>query len=228
MNAHRNTDLFEATTNLSTNSIVRGDCIDVMRRMRAASVDLIVTDPPYLVNYRDRDGRGYPNDDNDRWLKPAFAEAFRVLRPNRVCVSFYGWPRADRFLSAWRSVGFRPIAHFVFIKRYSSAVRFVRYQHEQAYVLAKGHPANPAEPIGDVITWDYTGNRLHPSQKPVSVFTPLIHAFSAPGELVLDPFCGSGSSLVAARDLGRAYLGIELTHRYHQIAESRLGPATAA
>ena len=59
-------------------------------------------------------------------------------------------------------------------------------------------------------------------------FTPLIHAFSKPGELVLDPFCGSGSSLVAARDLGRAYIGIELTHRYHQIAASRLGLATAA
>lgn len=225
MNAHSNADLFGATTNRPTNTIVRGDCIEVMRGMRDASVDLIVTDPPYLVNYRDRDGRGYPNDDNDRWLEPAFAEAFRVLRPNRVCVSFYGWPRADRFLSAWRGVGFRPIAHLVFVKRYSSAVRFVRYQHEQAYVLAKGHPANPAEPIGDVITWDYTGNRLHPSQKPVSVFTPLVHAFSKPGELVLDPFCGSGSSLVAARDLGREYLGIELTHRYHGIASDRLRAA---
>jgi site-specific DNA-methyltransferase (adenine-specific) len=220
MNAHSNADLVEATTNPSTNTVVRGDCIQMMRTMRGNSVDLIVTDPPYLVNYRSRDGRGYPNDDNDRWLEPAFAEAFRVLRPNRVCVSLYGWPRADRFLAAWRSVGFRPIAHLV--KRYASAVRFVRYQHEQAYVLAKGRPVNPSEPIGDVITWDYPGNRLHPSQKSVSVFAPRIRAFSEPGELVLDPFCGSGSSLVAVRDLGRAYLGVELTHRYCQIAASRL------
>ena len=73
---------------------------------------------------------------------------------NSVCVSFYGWPRADRFPAAWRTVGFRPVAHLVFVKGYSCAVRFVRYQHEQAYVVAKGHPANPAEPIGDVITWD--------------------------------------------------------------------------
>ena len=228
IHTHRTSDLFETTATTPTNTVMRGDCIEVMRSMPEGSVDLIVTDPPYLVNYHSRDGRGYPSDDNDRWLEPAFAEAFRVLRPDRVCVSFYGWPRADRFLGAWRKVGFRPIAHLVFVKRYSSAVRFVRYQHEQAYVLAKGRPANPAEPIGDVITWDYTGNRLHPSQKPVSVFTPLIHAFSEPGELVLDPFCGSGSSLVAARDLGRAYIGIELTHRYHQIAASRLGLATAA
>lgn len=110
----------------------------------------------------------------------------------------------------------------VFVKRYTSATRFVRYQHEQAYVLAKGRPANPRDPIGDVLTWEYSGNQLHPSQKPVSVFAPLVRAFSEPGELVLDPFCGSGSSVVAARNLRRAYVGIELTRRYYEIASERL------
>lgn len=151
-----------------------------------------------------------------------------MLRHNRVCVSFYGWSQADRFLTAWRAAGFRPIAHLVFVKRYSSATRFVRYQHEQAYVLAKGWPANPREPIGDVLTWEYSGNRLHPSQKPVSVFASLIRAFSQRDELVLDPFCGSGSSLVAAREAGRAYIGVELTERYHRIASDRLRLARAA
>jgi hypothetical protein len=64
-----------------------------------------------------------------------------VPRHNRVCVSFYGWPRADRFLTAWRAAGFRPIAHPVFVKRYTSATRFVRYQHDQAY----GRPAGRHE-----------------------------------------------------------------------------------
>lgn len=100
------TNLFDSVGPTEKNAVIQGDCIDVMRAMPAASVDLILTDPPYLVNYRSRDGRTLSNDDNDRWLDPAFAEAFRVLRPNRVCVSFYGWSRADRFLAAWRAAGF--------------------------------------------------------------------------------------------------------------------------
>src|ERR1700733_2395182 len=67
-----------ATTNVTTaqppgfvNQILHGDCIDVMKQIPADSVDFILTDPPYLVNYRDRSGRTIQNDSDDRWLKPA-------------------------------------------------------------------------------------------------------------------------------------------------------------
>lgn len=210
------------------NRVIHGDCIDVMRTLPPDSIDLVVADPPYLAGYRSRDGRTFPNDDREWWLEPAYAEVFRVLKPNHVCISFYGWPRAEQFLRTWRFAGFRPIAHLVFIKTYASATRFVRYQHEQAYVLAKGWPANPQAPIADVITWKYTSNRLHPTQKPVSVLEPIVRAYSEPGDLVLDPFCGSGSSLVAARNLGRAFLGIELTARYFRVAVDRLSRDSTA
>ena len=103
----------------------------------------------------------------------------------------------------------------------------ISYQHELAYVLAKGRPVSPREPIPDVLPWDNTGNRLHPSQKPVSALTPLIRAFSEPADVVLDPFCGSGSTLVAACAVGRAYVGIELAARY-DIAAARMGRRSAA
>jgi len=54
-----------------TNTIVHGDCIQVMRQMPAHSADFILNDPPYLVNYRDRKGRSIQNDANADWLKPA-------------------------------------------------------------------------------------------------------------------------------------------------------------
>jgi DNA modification methylase len=57
------------------NSIAQGDCIEIMRQMPANSVDFILTDPPYLVNYRDRDGRTIQNDAKTEWLKPAMREA---------------------------------------------------------------------------------------------------------------------------------------------------------
>jgi len=89
-------------------------------------------------------------------------------------------------------------------------------------VLAKGYPKEPAHPIGDVIEFAYSGNRLHPTEKPLSSLLPLVETFSAPGGLVLDPFSGSGTSLLAARSLGRRYLGIEIDAKYHALAIERL------
>jgi SAM-dependent methyltransferase len=62
-------------------------------------------------------------------------------------------------------------------------------------------------PIPDILRWKYTGNKIHPTQKPVSVLLRLVKAFSAPRSVVLDPFCGSGSSLVAAGLAGRRFIG---------------------
>lgn len=204
------------------NTILQGDCLSILPQIPSRSVNFVLTDPPYLARYRSRDGRTVPNDDNDAWLKPAFAEIYRTLQRNSFCVSFYGWPHADRFMEAWRAAGFRIVGHFAFPKRYTSSEKYVRYQHECAYLLAKGYPKEPRHTIGDVIDWTYSGNKLHPTQKPLPVLLPLIETFSAPGGLVLDPFAGSGSTLLAARMLGRDYLGIELDAGYHAAANKRL------
>ncbi len=204
------------------NTILHGDCLNILPSLPHNSVDFVLTDPPYITHYRSRDGRIVPNDDNDRWLQPAFAELHRVLKQDSYAVSFYGWHQADKFLQAYRAAGFRIVGHFVFPKRYSSSEKYVRYQHECAYLLAKGSPKLPQTTLGDVIHWTYSGNKLHPTQKPLSILLPLIKTFSAPDSIVLDPFSGSGSSLIAARQLGRNYLGIEMNAEYHAIASKRL------
>jgi site-specific DNA-methyltransferase (adenine-specific) len=202
----------------TANTVIHGDCIDVMHRMETGSVDMVLTDPPYITRYRSRDGQTVKNDDNARWLAPAFAEAYRILKSGGFCISFYGWNQADKFLAAWRAAGFRPVGHVVFRKRYASAKRFLSYHHEQAYLLAKGQIQMPLLPIPDVLDWRYERNTLHPTQKPVSVLAPLIKGFTSPGDIVLDPFCGSGSTLVAARQLGRRFIGIELDVGHHATA----------
>src|ERR1700691_5274517 len=191
-------------------TVIHADCLHILPQLAAGSVNFALTDPADLVNYRPRDGRTMSNDGDDAWLKPAFAEIYRVLEADGFCFSFYGWPHADRFLMAFRAAGFRPVGHFSFPKRYTSSVGHVRCQHECAYLLAKGNPGRPQNPLGDVIAWtENTGNKLHPTQKPVSVLLPLIETYSAPSGIVLDPFAGSGSTLAAAKMLGRNYLGIE-------------------
>lgn len=180
--------------------------------MVPASLDFVLTDPPYLVRYKDRAGRTIQNDCAPAVLD-AFIDIHRVMKPNSLRVSFYGWNRVDAFFAAWKRAGFTPVGHIVFNKTYASAQRFVRYQHESAYVLAKGRPEMPAAPISDVLPWRYSGNRCHPTEKCVDTLRPLLEAFSKPGDVVLDAFAGSGSSLVAAALLGRNYIGIELEAR---------------
>ncbi len=207
---------------LPVNTILHDNCIEAMRQMPANSVDFILTDPPYLVNYRDRDGRTIQNDAKADWLKPAMREAYRVLKQDRVAVMFYGWTKVDMFFDAWKDAGFQPIGHLVFRKSYSSKSRFFRYQHEQAFLLAKGRPPLPKHPLGDVLDMPYSGNKLHPTQKPVAALVPLVRSFTLPGELVFDPFAGSGSSCAAAMLTGRKYLGIEMDDAYFEQAASRM------
>jgi adenine-specific DNA-methyltransferase len=209
-------------TTLPSNQILQGDCLQVLPTLPEGCADFVLTDPPYLARYVSRDGRRVPNDDRSDWLKPAFAQIHRALAKDGYCVSFYGWPHADQFLDAFREAGFRIGGHLVFPKRYASSTRLLRCQHECAYLLVKGNPATPAQPISDVQPWHYTGNKLHPTQKPVDALLPLIEAFSRPDDLVLDPFAGSGSTCIAARQLGRRFLGIELDAGYHAAAEGRL------
>jgi DNA modification methylase len=104
---------------------------------------------------------------------------------------FYGWTRIDRFFEAWLAAGFQPVGHIVFRKTYSSKSRFLRYQHEQAYLLAKDRPPLPKQPLGDVVDMPYSCSKLHPTQKPVEALLPLIRSFTLSGEVVLDPFAGS-------------------------------------
>jgi DNA modification methylase len=216
--------IIDTPDSTADNILIHGDCVNVLPTLPAASVDFVLTDPPYITRYKSRDGRSVPNDDNDRWIKPAFAETYRVLKRDSFCVSFYGWPQADKFIHAYRAAGFRIVGHLVFSKRYTSSTRYLRYQHECAHLLAKGNPSCPQKTIGDVIDWTYSGNKLHPTQKPLSVLLPLIETFCASHGTVLDPFAGSGSTLLAAKKTGRSYIGIELDAKYHAIARSRLAP----
>lgn len=212
-----------SATSAYRNRILEGDCIDLMQSLPAQSVDFILTDPPYLVRYRDRNGRTVRNDHHGDWLEPAFDGMYRVLREGGFCVSFYGWDAIDQFMAAWRGAGFRIAGHIVFRKRYASSSRYLAHHHEQAYLLVKGEGRRPVQPLADVLDdWRYTGNRLHPTQKPVSVLEPLIESFTLPGDLVLDPFAGSGSTCVAAQGLGRAYTGMELDPQHCSTARKRL------
>lgn len=204
------------------NQVICGDCLQVMPQMPDDSVDMVMTDPPYVVQYKERNGRSIGNDDNAEWILPAFAEIYRILKPNSYCLSFYGWTKLDCFFAAWREVGFYPVGHIVWVKRYCSFARHTKSMHESAFLLVKGRPALPVAPPSDVQEWAYTGNKLHPTQKPVASLVPLIRALTPPQALILDPFAGSGTTGVAAHKCGRRFILIEKDKTYYRAAHERM------
>ncbi len=207
---------------MKPNQIICGESARVLSSFPGECIDLVITDPPYLARYRDRDGRTLANDDNPQAIADVFHEIYRVMKPDSYCISFYGWTGLADFAAAWREAGFATVGHIVWAKRYASKTSHTQYCHESAFILAKGFPKKPGNPIRDVQPWTYTGNKLHPTQKAVSVIEPLVTAFSKPGDMVLDPFSGSGTTAVAATLNGRNYIGIELEARYCEIARARL------
>ncbi|MEM9011435.1 MAG: DNA methyltransferase [Pseudomonadota bacterium] len=205
-----------------TNDILCGDAAAVLRSLPEQSVDLVVTDPPYLVNYRDRTGRSLRNDDNPDAVLPAFAPMASAMKRDSYAVCFSGWSALPQFAAAWDAAGLRIIGEIVWAKGYASRRGYAEYRHESAYVLAKGNPAKPANPLPSVMEWVYSGNRRHPTEKAVEVIAPLIRCFSKPGDLVCDPFSGSGSTSVAAALSGRASLGIDIDPAHVATAQGRL------
>jgi hypothetical protein len=128
------------------NTIIHGDCIEVMQTLPARSVDFILTDPPYIAAYKTRDNQMILNDDNAAWLTRSFAQMYRVLKNDACAVSFYGWPKVDLFFAAWKSAGFRIGGHIVFRKRYASKTAFVQYRHEALVAGSRGR-AGPIAPM---------------------------------------------------------------------------------
>ncbi|BDC49831.1 methyltransferase [Bryobacterales bacterium F-183] len=202
-----------------------GDNREILPELPSETFDLTVTDPPYLVSYAGRWGSGgepIEGDSDPSWVLPTYSEVFRVLREDALCLTFYGWPHADVFLGAWRKAGFRPISVYAFVKRRIGLGQFTRAQHELAYLLAKGKPRRPDNAPSDVLEWAPVAKQLHPNQKPVQAISRLVAAYSSATSHILDPFSGSGTTLLAARYCALPAVGIEIEERFCEIAARQL------
>ena len=146
-----------------------------------------------------------------------------MLEPDSLCLSFYGWPNAETFLGTWKQTGFRPVSHIILILDRWGFGRFSHARSTKKRISwQKGHPLKPAEAISDVFHWEHITPLLHPNQKPLGAISKLIDTFAPQAASVLDPFCGSGTTLIAARGLGNRAVGIEIEERFYELAALRL------
>jgi modification methylase len=251
-----------AAARLPLNTILGGDCIEEMRGLPEASVDLIFADPPYNLQLRGTLHR--PNnsqvdacDDEwdsfdsfttyDRFTRDWLAAARRLLKPDGaiwVIGSYHNIFRVGAELQnqgywilndvVWRKTNPMPNfrgkrltnAHETLIWASKSEGARYTFNYEALKALNEGIQmrsdwvipiCNGGERLKTV-----DGEKAHPTQKPEALLHRVLVATTDPGDVVLDPFFGTGTTGAVARMLGRDFVGIEREAAYREIAERRL------
>lgn len=227
-------------------TILSGDCIELLEALPLdqKKFDCVIIDPPYSSGARRDTGRTTRN-------KMIRGEKFEWFSHDNMSTSGFTWflrqlllrlkPRMSAhchgfIFSDWRqyptvsyvieSTGFRLNDLIVWNKTFFGMGTTFRNQHELISFFSYGKPKPPKHhDIANVLDVKNisVNKRLHPTQKPIKLLDFLIRASTEEGDLVVDPMCGSGSTLVSAKILGRRYLGIEINEAYIQIAQKWLG-----
>lgn len=199
-----------------------------MKFIPDGSISMILTDPPYGMdfqsNYRIDKYSKIRNDKDLSWLNDWTDEMFRVAKDDTAHYVFCSFHNVDKFKQALE-VKFKVKNMLVWEKNNTSMGDLkadFAPKYEMIIFLQKGRRFINGRRDPNILKFNRTGNKLHPTQKPVDLLEYLITKFSDKGAIVLDPFMGSGSTGVAAKNLNRDFIGIELDENYFNIAKERI------
>lgn len=195
-------------------TIYHGDCGDILPSL--ARVDLVITDPPYGMKWKSgtRLKKRHGALVGDEYLPLDLIE-MAIAKAIRAAYVFCRWDNIE--------VMPKPIASVMAWIKNNDTMGNLHHAHGRMWEAICFYPQKRHEfirRIPDVLYAPQTGNDLHPTQKPVELLSRLIRCNQ--GRTVLDPFMGSGSTLVAAKALGRRAIGIELEERWCEAAAKRL------
>lgn len=236
------------------NKIVCGDCVEAMSKIPNGSVDLVVTSPPY--NLKNSTGNGMKDGRGGKWSKAALLNGYSHHGDNMPHSEYVAWQRkcltgAMRLLKEdgaifynhkWRVqagllqdrsdivAGF-PVRQIIIWQRAGGINFNAGYflpTYEVIYLIAKPgfKLASKANAHGDVWRFGQDLNNPHPAPFPLDLILQIISSTKA--NIVLDPFMGSGTTGLAAKMLGRNYIGIEISPEYCKLAEDRIAFKTEA
>ena len=231
---------------LASNKIHRIDAIEGLRRLEDNSVDLILTDPPYNIAAKGRSTmqRGkivstmqawgawdqYHPFDYDILIMSVISECYRVLKPGGALYMFTAREQNGFFIRQAVARGFVYRNQLVMVKKNplpSFSKTNWRSAFETCMYLTKGKPGTfnfvSQKECKNVFAFSNT-RRLtkHPTEKPLALIKLLVQVSSNEGDLVVDPFMGSGTTAAACKELGRNFLGFELEPEYIKMANERL------
>lgn len=203
---------------MELNKIIQGDCLQIMKTYPNNCIDLILTDPPYGDNVAyGWNNKIIKNNENPLINCNALIEMYRILKQNRSLYIFTNWkhyPFLTEFIIRYTKFNIR---HLIVWKKHNFGLGWAfRHQYELILVLEKGKPKYNLTDFSDVQTSSHINhNKLnHPHQKPLDLLKKIILHSSKEGDLILDPFAGSGSTCKACNELNRNWIGIELDERW--------------
>jgi site-specific DNA-methyltransferase (adenine-specific) len=215
--------------------LIHGDCLEMMKSIPSGSVDMVLTDPPYGLDYQSQwkkeKSKWMPKIKNDKVPFIAFiAEAERCLTDGGCAVIFCRYDSWISFSNELERVGLRVKSQIVWDKvihgmgdlRGATAL-----QHELAIFATKGRFKFWAKRQKSIVRHVRVNAKdmQHPNEKPVSLMEDIVAGYCPPGGVVLDCFTGVSPVGVACVNTGRKFVGIELDDRYFDIAQTRIDEA---
>ncbi|MEO9516822.1 MAG: site-specific DNA-methyltransferase [Paracoccaceae bacterium] len=247
---------------LPLNEIIAGECIEAMRGLPAASIDLIFADPPYNLQlkgdlHRPDNSKVDAVDDEwdqfsgfkayDDFTTAWLSEAQRILKPNGAIWVIGSYHNVFRLGATLQDLGFwilndvvwrksNPMPNFrgkrltnahetlIWASRDEAAKYTFNYEALKALNEGIQMRSDWVLPIctGHERLKDDNGDKAHPTQKPESLLHRVILGTTNPGDVVLDPFFGTGTTGAVAKMLGREFIGIEREESYRKVAKKRL------
>ena len=215
------------------------ECLKVLRTLEDSSIDLVVTDPPYEHEYHGGGRRQRAKDytkvkENTNFMNEGFSyeevlpELVRVCRipnivlfcSNKQIAKLMTWFEDNKLnptLTTWKKSNACPLGGGKYISDLEFAI----------FARGKNVPWNHSAPSkikykGKTYPFVAGKNKLHPAQKPLELIKEYVELHSLEGQVVLDPYMGSGTTGIACKELNRDFIGIEINKEYYEIAEKRI------
>jgi len=213
---------------METNIIYNTDCIEGMKKIPDNSIDCIITDPPYNINLTTQrkitetiKNDNLTEEEFKEFLEKVFKEVDRILKEDTFLIIFTSWKTIPLFRSVLDNY-FTLKSMPLWIKNNFGIGYYTRPQYEQCFLYLKGTPPILKNAISDVWHFDKVLNNLHSCEKPIPLMRFIVSSFTKENDIVLDPFAGVGSTLIACKQLQRRYIGYEIEKRYYDIIIERL------
>lgn len=221
--------------------LIFGDCLEKMKDIPDKSIDMIFTDPPYRVisggnakglSYKHKGSITEKNDGkifrfNNIKISDYIGELYRVLKDNTHCYIMTNVLNLYEMMTEANRVGFKFHNLLVWEKQNCTPSRWYMKNAEYILFFRKGI-AKPINDMGSKTIVQFVnpqGNKLHPTEKPAELCKFYVSNSSLEGDIVFDPFMGSGSTGVACVNTNRDFIGIEKDEDYFLIAKQRIKAA---
>ena len=241
------------------NKIYNQDCIDGMKTIPDGKIDLVVTDPPFAINFKAKKANynrtasrvlsGYNEITKENYYEFTLnwmSQCFRILKESGGMYVFSGWNNLGDILNAIEEIGFITVNHIIWKYQFGVVTnrKFVTSHYHCLYIckndkkrkffpyerFSKEEKNNQGrslhykdkEDVWEIKREYWTGDEKTPTKLPAEIIKKILQYSSEEGDLVFDPFLGSGQTAVVSKLLKRNYMGFEIVKEYFDFISKRL------